>query len=263
MTGLIKPLRRRHAGLCAHAQLAAGFLLQGRGHEGRPGVAARGLGGDTGDFQIARGNGRNRQHRVLFGRDIEPLQLLAAIDGQRGVILVAARRRQPGMDRPVFAGLEGLDLHLAVDDDAQRDRLHAARRLGARQLAPQDRRQVEADQIIQRPARQIGIDQGLVDLARIGHGLGHGGFGDGVEGDAADGGALFQHRPQRLFQMPGNRLALTIRVGRKDQVGIIRKRILDRLDVLFGIRRDFPFHREFVVGIDAAILGRQVADMPE
>jgi D-lyxose ketol-isomerase len=62
--------------------------------------------------------------------------------------------------------LEQLDLALAVDDQAQRHRLHAARRLGAGQLAPQHRRQGEADQIIERAAGAVGVDQILVELAR-------------------------------------------------------------------------------------------------
>jgi hypothetical protein len=64
-------------------------------------------------------------------------------------------------------GTNFLDLELAVADDAQRHRLHPARRARARQLAPQHRRQGEADQIIEGAARPIGVDQRLVDLARM------------------------------------------------------------------------------------------------
>jgi D-lyxose ketol-isomerase len=62
---------------------------------------------------------------------------------------------------------EAFDLALALDDHAQRDRLDAARRLGAGQLAPQHRREREADQIIERAAGAIGVDQIGIELARM------------------------------------------------------------------------------------------------
>ena len=52
-------------------------------------------------------------------------------------------------------------------------RLHAARRARARQFAPQHRRQREAHQIVERAARQIGIDQRPIDLPRVLHRLEH------------------------------------------------------------------------------------------
>ena len=64
-----------------------------------------------------------------------------------------------GLDGPVFVGAEGLDLGLAVAHEAQRHRLHAAGRAGARQLAPQHRRQGEADEIVEGAAGEIGVDQ--------------------------------------------------------------------------------------------------------
>ena len=260
---LIQPLRRRHAGPRAQPQLAAGLLLQGRGHEGRPRVAAGGFRGNRGHRQVAAFHRRDRQTRSLLIRQVIAFQLFPGIGHQLRPVFLPARRRQNRVDGPVFAGAERLDLHLAVDDDAQGHRLDAAGGFRAGQLAPQHRRQVEPDQIIQRAARQIGIDHRLVDLARIGHRLGHGGLGDGVEGDAADLRALFQGRGQRFQQMPGNRLALAVGVGGEDQFGIVLQRVPDRLDVFFRIRRDFPFHGEIGVGIDRAVLGRQVADMAE
>ena len=95
----------------------------------------------------------------------------------------ASKRRR---DLPIFLRPEDLDLALAVDDQAQRDRLHPARRLGAGQLAPQDRRQREADQIIERAARPVGVDQILIERARPRHRLGHRRLGDGVEGHPLD-----------------------------------------------------------------------------
>jgi hypothetical protein len=68
--------------------------------------------------------------------------------------------------RPVFLADEALDLQLAVADEAERHRLDAAGRAGARQLAPEHRRQCEADEIVERPAGEIGLDQRRVDRSR-------------------------------------------------------------------------------------------------
>ena len=47
-----------------------------------------------------------------------------------------ARGGQGGFDAPEFAGVKGLDLHLALDDQAQADRLHPSGRFRAGQFAP-------------------------------------------------------------------------------------------------------------------------------
>ena len=98
------------------------------------------------------------------GADVEALDLLAVGADQARLEGLVARRRQRGDERPVFARDELLDLELAVADQPQRHRLHAAGRARARQLAPQHRRQREADQIVERAAGEIGVDQRAVDL---------------------------------------------------------------------------------------------------
>ncbi|MPM10723.1 hypothetical protein SDC9_57057 [bioreactor metagenome] len=259
---LVEPLRRRHAGLGAHAVFARGLLLQGRGHEGRIGVAGGGFRLDRLHRQIARGHGLHRQFRIRRGGEIELVELLAAQNGQpRGEDLTAGRG-QLGGDGPVFAGVKRLDLHLALDDEAQADRLHPAGRARAGEFPPQHRRQVEAHQIVERAPRQIGLDQRAIDLARVLHRLGDRRFGDRVEGDARHLLAL-QLLLERLFEVPRNRLSLAIGVGGEDQFVVGGQRIGDRLDVLFRVGPDFPFHLEIMLGIDRAILRRQVADMAE
>ena len=68
-------------------------------------------------------------------------------------------------------------------------------------------------------------------------------------------------RLQDLEDVPGDRLALAIGVGREDDpVGVLH-RLGDVGQPLgrFGI--DVPEHGEIGVGIDRAVLGRQIADM--
>ena len=260
----IEPLRDPHGVRRRKAELAAGFLLQRRGGEGRLRIAARGFCFD----------GRNREVRRLdrllevfgfrAGADVETLDLLAVGADEARLEGIAARRRQRRDQRPVFAGNEFLDLEFAVADQPQRDRLHAARRARARQLAPQHRREREADQIVQRAARHIGVDQRAVDLARRLHRIGHRLLGDGVEHHALDllvleRALLFHH----LQHVPGDRFALAIRVGCEDQPVGALQRLGDVVEPAGRLGIDLPDHLEIGVRIDRSVLGREVADMAE
>src|SRR5690606_37619089 len=108
---------------------------------------------------------------VLTGLDRTVLQALAVGRYEARLELVAARRLQEGGEIPVFFRDEALDLRFPVADEAQRDRLDAPGRARARQLAPEDRGEIEADQIVEGAAGQIGVHQPRVDVARIGHGV--------------------------------------------------------------------------------------------
>ena len=61
--------------------------------------------------------------------------------------------------------------------------------------------------------------------------------------------------------MPADRLALAIRVGGEDQVGVVLQRIGDRFDMLFAVRSNLPQHVEPIVRIDGSVLGWQIPDM--
>ena len=163
-----------------------------------------------------------------------------------------------------YLGLEGLDLGLAVAHEAQGHRLHAARRAGARQLAPQHRREGKADEIVEGPAGEVGVNQRRVDLARRLERIENGLLGDGVEGDALDRHALLQGLLllQDAQDVPGDGLALAIGVGGQDQlVGIFDGRG-DLLHHLAGAAVHVPVHLEVLVGLDGAVLRRQVAHVP-
>ena len=261
--GLVEPLGRAHGPHRPEAELARGFLLQGRGHERRVGVAAGRLGLDREDAQRHRLDGGDRGLGCCLIGEVEAVQPGAIERGQPGLEAVPRRGRQDRLDRPVFARAEGFDLHLALDHQAQRHRLHPPGRAGARQFAPQHRRQGEPDQVVQRPARQIGVDQFHVDVARVRHRLGDGAARDGVENDTPDLGGLRHRAPlaQRLQQVPRDRLALAGRIGGEDQLVVVLQRLGDGADVFSGFRIDLPGHFEPVGGIDRAVLGGQVADM--
>ena len=261
---LIEPLRHPHGVGRRKAELAAGFLLQRRGGERRLRMPLHRLGVDRSDGE-GRGFERLLERLRLRARaDVEPLQLFAVGADEARFKCLLARRRQVRHQRPVFAADEFFDLELAVANQPQRHRLHPPRRARARQLPPQHRRQREAEQIIERPARQIGIDQRLIDGARMRHRLGHRLLGDGVEDDALDG--LLAERLLLLeeFQhMPGDRLALAIGVGGENELVGALDRLGDVVEPLLRLGIDLPEHLEIVVRIDRPGLRRQVADMAE
>ena len=219
--------------------MRAASCCKRRGGEGRRRVARRGLGLDRLDGEAAVLDVGLRLQRIALVADRQAVDLVAVpLDqprGERRAVLLERRG-----DRPIFLRGERLDLALAVDDQAQRDRLDAARRLGAGQLAPQHRAEREPDQIIERAARAVGVDQILVELARMLHRLGHRRLGDRVEGDALD--LLGQRLPpaQHFLDVPRNRLALAVGVGRQDQAVGGLGEVGDRLELLGLVGDNFP-----------------------
>src|SRR3546814_2434739 len=64
-----------------------------------------------------------------------------------------------------------------------------------------------------------------------------------------------------FLDVPGNRLALAVRVGREDQrLGLLRL-VGDGAQLLGLVGIGFPFHRETGVWIDRAVLGGKIADV--
>jgi hypothetical protein len=188
---------------------------------------------------------------VGLGLEVELVELLAGVRDEAGGELLAARGPELGRDGPVFLRAERLDLHLALHDQAEADGLDAACGLGAGELAPQDGGKVEAHEVVEGAAGEIRLHERRVHLAGVAHGLGHGGLGDGVEGDAGDLGVLADRLAvaQRLGEVPGDRLALAVGVGGEDEVGVVLERVGDGLEVLTGLGRDLPFHGEALVRV--------------
>ena len=237
----IEPLRDAHRMRRRETEFAARLLLQGRSGEWGRGVAPGRLGFDR----------AHRERRVLqrlferfgFGSraDIETLDLLSIGADKARLEHVAARRGERGHQRPIFARHEFFDFQLAVANQAQRHRLHASGRARARQLAPQHRREREADQIIEGAAREIGVDQGRVDLARVLHRVEHGLLGDRVEHHAfhhllLERVLLLEH----LQHMPGNGLALAVGVGGEDQLVGAFEGVGYVVEALLGLGIDLP-----------------------
>ena len=258
----VKLLRYLHGARGGKAHARGGRLLQRRSGEGRAGIALDRFRLDAFN-DIARAFQQRLQPvRVVSGLDRAALQALAIGRNQLGFELVTARCLQKCADVPVFLRDETLDLGFAVADETQRNRLNAAGGTRAGQLAPQHGRQVEADQIIQRAAGKIGVDQRHVDVARVRHGVQHGLFGDGVEDHAfyrlvAEDALLLQE----IENVPGNGLAFAIRVGCENEAVGGFYRIGNILHALGGCAVDLPGHFEILVGQHRSVLGRKVSDV--
>ena len=260
----VEALGDLHRLLGREAELARGIHLQRRGRERRIGVALGGFLFDRRDAEILAFDCRLDGGGRGFVLDVELLER-RAVDGDKASfdIFVLGRGEQ-GFDRPVFVRPEGLDLGLAIADEPQGNRLHAACRAGTGQLAPEHGRQREADEIIERAARQIGGNQRLIDLARLFHRRKNRLLGDGVEGDALDLDVFLQRLfvVQDLQDVPGNGFTLAIGVGRQDQLVGFFDRFGDFPHDFLGLAVNVPMHGEIVVGLHRAVLRRQVAHMP-
>ena len=261
---LVEALRHLHGAHRREAELRGRRLLQRRGREGRAGAAPgrlclHGQRPEAGAFQ----HGADAVGLILRG-NVELLQALALEASKARLEAGAARRPEHGRDLPVLLADEPLDLELAVADQPERHRLHAAGRAGARQLSPEHRRQREADQVVERAARQIGIDERRVDLPRIGHRLGDRLFGDGIE-DHPTHRLVLQHAllAEHFQHVPGNRLAFAVGVGGEDEAVGVLHGAGDLGQPLRGRPVHGPGHGEILVRPDRAVLGGQVADMPE
>ena len=121
---------------------------------------------------------------------------------------------EPRRDRPVLARNERVDLAFAVDDQLDRDRLHAPGREPAADFGPQQRRDLIADEPVENPPRLLRVDRGHVDLVRVVERRQRRVLGDLVELDPL---GIFEL--QELGQMPRDRLALAIGVGREVDLG--------------------------------------------
>ncbi len=261
---LIEALGDLHGALGIEAQLARCLHLQGRGPEGRWGIAVLGAGLDRFHPIDAQAHQIARTVRLGLGGDGHRLDPPALECYQARGEFLAQMGLAGRLDRPVLARAKPLDLDLAVDHQAQGNRLHPARRPCTGQLAPQHRRQGKAEQIVQRATRQIGIDQGPVDVARIGHRGLHRVLGDGVECDPLH--RLLSQRAlvllaQHLQHVPADGLTLAVGVGGQDQAVLGLQLVGDGTHLAPTALVECPRHGKVLVGQDRAVLFRQVADM--
>ena len=164
LDAFVQLLRDAHGAARGHVELAAGFLLQGRGDERRRGRAFFLAALDVAHGKRSAGNRVHDRLRLLLVFQFGLSVLVAVV--ARGEP-AAVRRLEQRLDRPVFLGHERADLVFAVHDQTGRDTLHTARGQPALDLAPQKRRQLVAHDAIKDAARLLCVDQIDIDIARV------------------------------------------------------------------------------------------------
>ena len=172
--------------------------------------------------------------------------------------LAAVRRLQQRLDGPVFLRHKCADLVLAVHDQTGCNALHTACGQTALDLAPQERRQLIANDSIENAACLLCIYQIDINIARVLDTRADRLLGDLVKGHAA---GIFVLELEQLLDMPRNRFSLAVRVSCEiDEIALadFAADFLD--DFIFTLDRHI-FRLEIVLDIDAHFLFRQIAQM--
>ncbi len=192
------------------------------------------------------------------------------------------RRRVGGVSRaagregagevPVLGGAERDALAFPLDDEAGGDGLDAARRQLRHDLLPQDRRDFVAVEAVEDAAGLLGVDELLVQLARVGDGGADRVLGDLVEHHTLDGDL----RLENFLEVPGDGLALAVLIGGEEEfVGVLQQVLelldlgllvgvdhIDRLEVVFDVHTEAADLAGVLLGHLACAAGK-VADVPD
>ena len=198
----------------------------------------------------------------LRGLAVADLERRPVDPDELGLELVAALRRQERAQGPVLPRDEGIDLALPLDHEADGHGLDPPRREPAADLARQERAERVADEPVDDPARLLRVDEVGVDPARVRERVLDGPLGDLRERHPA---RLRRGHVRGLGDVPRDRLALAIEVGREEDGVRGLRRLLDLVDLLAAVLGDHVLGREPVVDVDpelalAGVLG-QVADV--
>ena len=130
-------------------------------------------------------------------------------------------RRHGCFHLPVFVRLECTNLTFAINNESQRNALHATRAESARHLLPEHRADHVAHDAVQDAARLLRVHAVDIDRTRCLKRLENGAAGDLIKLHAL---CLQWIHAQEFRQVPGDRFALTVQVGRKpDLAGVLGK----------------------------------------
>ncbi|MFT3772551.1 MAG: hypothetical protein QM820_44740 [Minicystis sp.] len=252
---LVEGLRDLHRPLRPEVQVARRVLLQLRGRVRRRRVALLLLARDLGDA-VGRALQIGAHGRGLLA--VGHLDLAAVGGGELGGERLAGRVLQRHADVPVLLGLEGADLALAVDDEAQGHRLHAAGREAEGELRPDQRGDVVAHDAIENAPGALGIVEVLVELPRVVDPVVDALLGDLVELDALD---LELRALDLLGDVEGDGLALAIGVGREHDGVHLLRRCLELVEDLLLALDDRVRLREVVRDVDGFGALGQILDV--
>src|SRR6185503_16746514 len=185
--------------------------------------------------------------------------LLARLLLHAGSEEIPRRRDEIRVDGPVLPLDELPDLVLALADQAERDRLHAAGREAVADRAPEERAHLVAHETVEDAARLLRLHLGHVDRARMLERLGDTPLRDLVERGAADVVGVVA---ERLGEMPRDRLPLAIGVGREIDGGRAARAGLEVLEDLPFALDEHVGRLEALLDVDAQFALREIADVP-
>jgi hypothetical protein len=205
---LVEGLRDLHGALGAEVEVARRVLLELRGGVGRRRVAPLLAPRDLVD-PVARAleiSAHLRRGLAVLNLELPAIAAGGEPRDERGVL----RAGEADAHVPVLLGDERLDLALAIDDEAERHRLHPPGRQAEGELRPDQRRDVVAHDPVEHAPGALGVVEVLVELARVAHALIDAALGDLVELDPLhlEPGAL-----DLLGDVERDRLAFPIGVG--------------------------------------------------
>ncbi len=164
-------------------------------------------------------------------------------------------------DAPVLDGIERLDVTLALDDQAQRDGLHAPRRDPLLHRLPQHRARLVAHQPVQHPARLLRVHLVLVDVTSVRDRELDGVLGDLVEKHPPDGRAVLS--ADLACHVPRDRFAFPVRIGRKEYFARALRGSLELGKSLLLAGNRHVLRLEIVVDLDAQLLLGKIAQVAD
>ena len=171
------------------------------------------------------------------------------VAGKHGIEGPPLGRGKCAQQVPIRGGHECHALAFALDNQPHGNALHASSRESRTHLAPQQGRHLVAEKPIDDPARFLGSNQRVVDIARVFQGLADGLFRDFVKHQPVHGNVGLQ----QLAQMPANGLPFAVFVRRQIQLGGLLEQRFELANLLGFARRDDVNGAEAVVHVDAQV----------
>ena len=159
---------------------------------------------------------------------------------------------------PVLHGNECRDLPLAIGHQLECDRLHTSGAQTPPHLVPQNGADLVADQPIEHAAGALRVDHLLVDRAGMRERVLNRLFGDLVEGQTMNLALLAL---ELVLDVPADRFAFAVRVGRDVDVSGIFGRVSQLLDDLLARRNRLVLFRKLVLDVHAQLALGQIADV--
>ena len=264
VTGLVEGLGGTHRRGRVPVQLARGLLLEGRRREGggrattvglaRHRVDDRGrsvrqrlrIGSRGGLVEVEdAGLGRLRAQLALLGK-VRAGRDRVAIHGGDARAESLARRRKRRVDRPVLGAHVRHALTFPGDHEARGHRLHAPRRQGGADLAPQEGRDLVAVEAVEDAAGLLRVHEVGVQVARVLQGALDRFLRDFVEHHAAHGNL----RLQDLQEVPRDGLTLAVLISCQIEFVALLEELLEFGDLFLLVRVHHVVGRETVVHVD-------------